>query len=73
MVTAMDEAVGNITSVMKEVGIFDDTIIIFSADVGSAHVINLIHGKSFLDSFYHCVAEWRSNARRRKQLSVAWQ
>ncbi len=33
MVSAMDEAVGNITDTLKEHGMFDDTIILFTADV----------------------------------------
>ena len=34
MVTAVDEAIGNITAALKEVGMFDDALIIFSTDNG---------------------------------------
>ncbi|XP_022329100.2 arylsulfatase B-like [Crassostrea virginica] len=34
MVTAMDEAIGNITETLKKKGIFNDTLIIFTADNG---------------------------------------
>ena len=33
MVTAMDEAIGNVTETLKKKGIFNDTLIIFTADV----------------------------------------
>jgi len=35
MVTAMDEAIGNITKALKTKGMFNDTLIIFTADVSS--------------------------------------
>ena len=35
MVSAMDEAVGNVTRALKEAGMFKNTIIIFTADVSS--------------------------------------
>ncbi|XP_046561885.1 arylsulfatase B-like [Haliotis rubra] len=34
MVSALDEAVGNVTSVLKEKGLFDNTLILFTADNG---------------------------------------
>ena len=34
MVTAMDEAIGNITDVLEETGLMEDTLIIFTADNG---------------------------------------
>jgi arylsulfatase A-like enzyme len=33
MVTAMDEAIGNITKALKAKGMFDNTLIIFTTDV----------------------------------------
>ena len=33
MVSILDEAIGNITNTLKEHGMFEDTVIIFSADV----------------------------------------
>jgi membrane-anchored protein YejM (alkaline phosphatase superfamily) len=33
MVTAMDEAIGNITKALEAKGMFDNTLIIFTADV----------------------------------------
>ena len=35
MVTAMDEAIGNITETLKKKGIFNETLIIFTADVSN--------------------------------------
>ena len=35
MVTAMDEAVGNVTQTLKDSGMYEDTIIIFTADVST--------------------------------------
>ncbi|XP_074648033.1 arylsulfatase B-like [Tubulanus polymorphus] len=34
MVTILDEAIGNVTSALKETGMYDDTIIIFTTDNG---------------------------------------
>ena len=33
MVSAMDEAVGNVTQALKDAGMYDNTIIFFTADV----------------------------------------
>ena len=33
MVTALDDAVGNVTQSLKDHGMFEDTIIVFTADV----------------------------------------
>ena len=34
MITALDDVVGNVTQKLKEVGIYENTIIIFSSDNG---------------------------------------
>ena len=33
MVSALDEAIGNITDALKEKGMFENTLILFTADV----------------------------------------
>lgn len=33
MVTAMDDLVGNVTQNLKDNGLYDDTLIVFTADV----------------------------------------
>lgn len=33
MVTAMDEAIGNISLALKAAGMYDDTVIVFTSDV----------------------------------------
>ena len=34
MITAMDDVVGNLTQKLKEVGMYDNTVIVFSSDNG---------------------------------------
>ena len=34
MVTALDDVVGNVTKSLKDLGMYEDTIIIFSSDNG---------------------------------------
>ena len=34
MITALDDVVGNVTQKLKEVGIYENTILIFSSDNG---------------------------------------
>ncbi len=34
MVSAMDEAVGNVTTTLKQLGMYENTIILFTTDVG---------------------------------------
>ena len=41
MVSALDEAVGNITSVLKERGFLDNALIVFTTDVSYSSSINL--------------------------------
>ena len=38
MVSAMDEAIGNLTSVLKEKGMWNNTLMIFSTGEGNATV-----------------------------------
>jgi arylsulfatase A-like enzyme len=40
MVTAMDEAIGNITKALEAKGMFDNTLIIFTADVSIVKLSN---------------------------------
>ena len=56
MVTALDEAVGNITKSLKNAGIFDDTIIIFTADVTS-----LLYPVPYELTWLSLSLEWWSN------------
>ena len=35
MVSALDEAVGNVTAVLKEKGILDDAVLFFTTDVNN--------------------------------------
>ena len=37
MVTAMDEAIGNVTKALQETGIMDDAVIIFTTDVNQKY------------------------------------
>ena len=39
MITALDDVVGNLTQKLKDVGIYDNTIIIFSSDNGGRGTI----------------------------------
>ena len=41
MVSALDEAVGNITSVLKDRGFLNNALIVFTADVSITSIINL--------------------------------
>ena len=41
MVSALDEAVGNITSVLKERGFLDNALIVFTTDVSYSNISNL--------------------------------
>ena len=34
MVTAMDDVLGNLTQKLKDIGIYDNTVIVFSSDNG---------------------------------------
>ena len=36
MVTALDDVVGNITKTLKDIGVYQNTIIIFTSDNGGA-------------------------------------
>ena len=40
MVSILDEAIGNITESLKENGLFEDTVIIFSTDVSVNFSLN---------------------------------
>ncbi len=39
MVSALDEAVGNVTKALEDAGMLNDTIIIFTADVRKSHTV----------------------------------
>ena len=41
MVSALDEAVGNITSVLKERGFLDNAVLVFTTDVSYSNISNL--------------------------------
>ena len=41
MVTAMDEAIGNITQVLKAQEMFDNTLILFTADVSIVEALEI--------------------------------
>ncbi len=49
MVSALDEAVGNVTRTLKETGLYNNTIIFFTADV--LHDIGLHTKVQFIVSF----------------------
>ena len=38
MLTALDDTVGNLTEKLKEIGVYENTIIIFSSDNGANKV-----------------------------------
>ena len=40
MVSALDEAIGNITDQLRESGLYDDTLIVFTADVSFVETKN---------------------------------
>ena len=40
MVSALDEAIGNITDQLRETGLYDDTLIVFTADVSFVETKN---------------------------------
>lgn len=39
MVSALDEAIGNITDQLRESGMYDDTLIVFTSDVSQVHIL----------------------------------
>lgn len=42
MITAMDEAIGDLVVALQNAGVYDDTLIAFSSDV-SIITVNIIH------------------------------
>mmetsp|Transcript_79360 Transcript_79360/g.233146 ORF Transcript_79360/g.233146 Transcript_79360/m.233146 type:complete len:508 (-) Transcript_79360:77-1600(-) len=48
MASALDEAVGNVTRALKETGLWDRTLLIFSSDNGGP---TLVHGQSFANNW----------------------
>lgn len=55
MVSALDEAVGNITDQLRESGMNDDTLIVFTSDVSLVHLNN-----NMISLFIHA-GHWRIN------------
>ena len=43
MVSALDEAIGNVTAALKQNGMIDDTLIFFTADVGQSSILYSNH------------------------------
>ena len=41
MVTALDDAIGNLTESLKQAGLFDNTLIIFTSDVSNTHILSV--------------------------------
>lgn len=41
MVTAMDDAIGNIINTLKQTGMYNETLIIFTSDVSTKTYCNL--------------------------------
>jgi predicted AlkP superfamily pyrophosphatase or phosphodiesterase len=57
MVTAMDDAIGNVTESLKHYGLYDDTLIIFTADVSIKHCICDRDGdlNCIIDAWFFCL------------------
>ena len=71
MVTALDDAVGEIVEALKESQMYDNTIIVLQSDVSVDHPDEKKTGS--LSTFSHictfAVIEWRDGLVRWKQLS----
>jgi hypothetical protein len=42
MVSVLDEAVGNVTDLLQKYGLYDDSLIIFHADVSNIYIYKLV-------------------------------
>ena len=54
MVSALDDAIGNVTQSLKDHGLYDDTLIIFSADVS----INMVYSTFVVDILNNFSMRW---------------
>ena len=71
MVTCMDEAIKNVTETLKEAGMYDDTIIVFSTGTG---LVLYVYFSSFTCISYFCFHLFRqrwSSSRWREQLAAS--
>ena len=66
-VSAMDNAVGKIIESLRENGLYENSIIVFTSDVSNHFLLQI----SLLITFLFFVVEWRHSSSWRKQLSTS--